>query len=117
MLRVPTNAWSLMFTAICRLRRLLACTVAERLAQVKTERGTQPKVIFLQNHGVFVGADSAAEVAAVYAGIISTLKSAYATANVPVALSVSAICAETVQQEAPRLRSLLGTHDKRVVHG
>lgn len=41
----------------------------ERIAGYKAEHGRSPQVIFLQNHGVFVGADSVEGIHALYADI------------------------------------------------
>ena len=48
--------------------------VYDRIAAYKAAHGSQPKVIFLQNHGVFVGADTCEEIDAIYAKIMSTLE-------------------------------------------
>ncbi|MEZ5072619.1 MAG: class II aldolase/adducin family protein [Bacteroidales bacterium] len=44
------------------------------IRQWKEDRGDAPRIIFLQNHGVFVGADSAAEIEDLYAGIFRALE-------------------------------------------
>ena len=48
--------------------------VYDRLQAWKAAKGSQPQVIFLQNHGVFVGADTPQEVEALYDGIIGRLE-------------------------------------------
>ena len=48
--------------------------VYDRLQAWKAEKGRQPQVIFLQNHGVFVGADTTAEIERLYEGIMNTLE-------------------------------------------
>ena len=47
--------------------------VYDRIAAYRQERGCEPKVIFLQNHGVFVGADTVAEIDAIYEDIVCKL--------------------------------------------
>ena len=47
--------------------------VFNRIKAYKAERGAEPQVIFLQNHGIFVGADTPAEVDALYAGVMDKL--------------------------------------------
>ncbi len=47
--------------------------VYDEIQAYKAARGAEPQVIFLQNHGIFVGADSVAEIDAVYDGIMNTL--------------------------------------------
>ena len=48
--------------------------VHDRLQAWKDAKGSQPQVIFLQNHGVFVGADTPQEIEALYDGIIGRLE-------------------------------------------
>ena len=48
--------------------------VHDRLQAWKDAKGSQPQVIFLQNHGVFVGADTPQEIDALYDGIIGRLE-------------------------------------------
>ena len=48
--------------------------VYDRIAAYKEAHGSQPKVIFLQNHGVFVGADTCEEIDAIYAKMMATLE-------------------------------------------
>ncbi len=48
--------------------------VYDRLEAWKAAKGSQPQVIFLQNHGVFVAADTTQEIEALYDGIIGRLE-------------------------------------------
>ena len=48
--------------------------VYDRLQAWKAEKGKQPQVIFLQNHGVFVGADTPEEIDHIYGGIMGNLE-------------------------------------------
>ncbi len=48
--------------------------VYDRLQVWKAAKGSQPQVIFLQNHGVFVGADTPEEVDRIYGGIMGQLE-------------------------------------------
>lgn len=50
--------------------------VYDRIAAYKAEWGHEPEVIFLQNHGVFVGADSTERIDEVYQEIIARLEEA-----------------------------------------
>jgi rhamnose utilization protein RhaD (predicted bifunctional aldolase and dehydrogenase) len=52
---------------------ILALAVKKALDAYTASRGKPPAIIFLQNHGVFVGADSAEAIKAVYAHIMHTL--------------------------------------------
>lgn len=46
----------------------------ERIAAYHNRHGRDPRIIFLQNHGVFVGAGTTEEVKAVYANIFSRIR-------------------------------------------
>ncbi|MBR5925717.1 MAG: SDR family NAD(P)-dependent oxidoreductase [Bacteroidales bacterium] len=48
--------------------------VYDEIQAYKAARGTEPQVIFLQNHGVFVAADTVAEVDSIYDGIMAALE-------------------------------------------
>ena len=48
--------------------------VYDRLKAWKAEKGRQPQVIFLQNHGVFVGADTPEEIDRIYGSIMGNLE-------------------------------------------
>ena len=50
--------------------------VYDEIQAYKAARGAEPQVIFLQNHGIFVGADSVAEIDGIYNGIIDILSAA-----------------------------------------
>ena len=50
--------------------------VYEKVKAYKKEKGHEPSVIFLQNHGIFVGADSTEKVEEIYDRIMETLKKA-----------------------------------------
>lgn len=93
----------------------LAKVVAKSLSDAKAAAGVQPKVLFLQNHGVFVGADTLDEIRELYALMIATLEAAYSRAGVPTELAVSENCPCTVSASAPRLRSLLADEGCRAV--
>ncbi|MFA4945202.1 MAG: SDR family NAD(P)-dependent oxidoreductase [Lentisphaeria bacterium] len=91
----------------------LAVECAQRLAALNPV----PQVIFLRNHGVFVGADTLAEIRGLYRQILATLEAAYAAAGVPLALAAAAPEPDlaTVRALAPVLRSRLGTAEARAL--
>ena len=93
----------------CNAGSTLAFTVKKMMDAYEKANGHQPKVIFLQNHGVFVAADSCEEIDALYADITAKLAAAYAAAGLDPAAPVDlgAIDQEFMMQTAPRLRSLL----------
>ncbi|MDY0290496.1 MAG: class II aldolase/adducin family protein [Sphaerochaeta sp.] len=55
---------------------ILAKIVRERLALQKERTGTSSSVIFLQNHGVFVGGPTLEEISGVYDHILGTIEAA-----------------------------------------
>mgnify|MGYP003731890293 CR=1 FL=1 len=93
----------------------LSTVFTERLAVAKKERGCQPKVVFLQNHGVFVGADTLEEIRAIYEDMMKTLRRTYAAAGVPLELATGELEAEAVAGAAPPLRTILGTDEDRAI--
>jgi NAD(P)-dependent dehydrogenase (short-subunit alcohol dehydrogenase family)/rhamnose utilization protein RhaD (predicted bifunctional aldolase and dehydrogenase) len=93
----------------------LAMTVYERLQAVTAAGKAQPNILFLQNHGIFVGANSLDEIESIYANVMSTLTDAYAKAGVKTVLQESARDDDAAFATAPVLRTLLGTETSRAV--
>ncbi|WP_423126309.1 SDR family NAD(P)-dependent oxidoreductase [Gaoshiqia sp. Z1-71] len=56
---------------------ILFKVVEKAILKYRAEKGQEPAVIFLQNHGVFVGADTIAEVKAIYDELIDKLDAVY----------------------------------------
>ena len=50
--------------------------VETRISTYRAKTGREPKIILLQNHGIFVAADTTAEIHALYAKVIATLEGA-----------------------------------------
>jgi len=76
--------------------------VYDRVEAYKKANGAEPQVIFLQNHGVFVGGNTPEEIDAVYAEIVAKLEAkagALPEGDAP-------IC-ECVTEVVPALRSIL----------
>lgn len=48
--------------------------VSEGVAEYVAKHGCEPQVILLQNHGIFVGADSPQEIEAIYDRVLSTIE-------------------------------------------
>lgn len=96
----------------CDAGSKLAFVAKEAMDEDIKTRGHQPQIIFLQNHGVFVAANTPEEVEAIYTRINDTLKQAYAKAGIestPPELGN----AETndVLDLAPTFRQLLADED------
>jgi NAD(P)-dependent dehydrogenase (short-subunit alcohol dehydrogenase family)/rhamnose utilization protein RhaD (predicted bifunctional aldolase and dehydrogenase) len=63
--------------------------VYDEIEAWKASRGAEPHVIFLQNHGIFVGADSVAEIESIYDNVMSTLATAVSEGISPSTVSHS----------------------------
>ncbi len=74
--------------------------VYDRIAEYKAANGKEPQVIFLQNHGVFVGADTIEEIDAIYDGIIAKIEAAALPEG------DAAIC-DCVTEVIPAIRTIL----------
>jgi len=77
--------------------------VEDAIKDYRARFSEEPKVIWLQNHGIFVAADTTAEVEALYSSIISTLEDAV---TVPVPLGDRPFCSCT-ELLLPGLRMML----------
>lgn len=95
----------------------LANTVKKALDKAKAARGCQPHVFFLQNHGVFVAADTPREINVIYADMIGRLKAVYDIKDLLVPPKFEAVKGD-VKTLPPRLRAILAGDDGKrpVVH-
>jgi len=94
---------------------VLSTAVQNELARYTKKHGKPPAVVFLQNHGVFVAANTAEEIDRHYAHIMSTLAAAYKKAGVPTALQTEPLDDACVQRCAPPLRILTSDGDRQFV--
>ena len=93
----------------------LAKTVYDLNEEYKKAKGSAPSVIILQNHGVFVGANTAAEIDKIYGSIMSTLKAFYASKNVALEVDYTAeLDMDAVMANAPLLRGWLAAENSVV---
>ena len=76
--------------------------VYDQVAAYKKERGAEPQVIFLQNHGIFVGADSTAEIERIYDHVLSTLEREAR----PVPAGDAPVC-DCISETIPAIRTIL----------
>ncbi len=76
--------------------------VYDRLQECKKATGRQPQVIFLQNHGVFVGAGTTEEIDAIYAGMMEKLEACVK----PLPEGESPVC-DCVTELIPAIRQIL----------
>ncbi|MDD4016615.1 MAG: class II aldolase/adducin family protein [Kiritimatiellae bacterium] len=61
---------------------MLCMSVRRSIHTYKAAHGVEPRLIFLQNHGVFVSGDTEAEIRGTYTRVFDTLKKAYRTCGV-----------------------------------
>ena len=76
--------------------------VYDKIQSYRKLNGADPKVIFLQNHGIFVGADTTEEIEAIYDGIMSKLE----TMVKPVPEGEAPVC-DCVSETVPAIRTIL----------
>jgi rhamnose utilization protein RhaD (predicted bifunctional aldolase and dehydrogenase) len=68
--------------------------VRDEVEKFKAEKGSEPSVIFLKNHGVFVAADEPEGIRALYGNIMTTLVAEYEKAGVSMEYSVGELASE-----------------------
>ncbi len=68
----------------------LCMEVRERIEAYRAANGKEPALLVLQNHGIFVSADSPEEIRELYARVMDALKSEYSTADISQTLEVPA---------------------------
>lgn len=85
----------------------LAKTVHQACAEYIKLNGSAPHIIFLQNHGVFVGADTAEEIEKIYNDIQEKISSHCIAAGVALKLNVEEADEVAVTEWAPKLRGYL----------
>ena len=76
--------------------------VYDEICKFKKAKGYEPKVIMLQNHGVFVGADTVEEIDTIYADMLEKIGARTEEAD----LSATAVC-DCATEVVPAIRSML----------
>lgn len=76
--------------------------VYDRIKAYKAEKGKEPQVIFLQNHGIFVGGDTTAEIEGIYSEVLGKLE-----AKVAALPEGDTTVSETVTDVVPAIRQML----------
>ena len=76
--------------------------VYDAIGQWKAQRGSEPQVIFLQNHGIFVAADTVAEIDAIYEDVMTKLEALV----VPLPEGETPVC-DCVSEVLPAIRQIL----------
>lgn len=87
----------------------LCMHVRKAIADCVARRGSEPSVVMLRNHGVFVASDTPDGIRALYRRIFDTLDAEYRRAGIPSAVTVGpAPSAAAVAEMTRRLQELLG---------
>ena len=76
--------------------------VYDKIKDYRKVKGSDPKVIFLQNHGIFVGANTVEEIEAIYDGVISKLEARVE----PLPEGDAPVC-DCVSETVPAIRTIL----------
>lgn len=76
--------------------------VYDKIQAYRKAAGHEPQVIFLQNHGIFVGADSTEEIERIYDSVLSTLEAQVK----PIPEGDAPIC-DCVSEVVPAIRTIL----------
>lgn len=76
--------------------------VYDRIKAYKAEKGKEPQVIFLQNHGIFVGGNTTAEIEGIYSEVLGKLE-----AKVAALPEGDTDVSETVTDVVPAIRQML----------
>ena len=85
----------------------LCMEVRDRMAQWRRERGHDPALLVLKNHGIFIAADTADAIHALYTRVMDTLRAEYAAAGIDTTLAIAPAppaCEETERT----IRALFG---------
>lgn len=77
--------------------------ISEQIAKYNTKFGHDPKVVLIQNHGIFVAADTVEEIDALYADVKTKLKNTFTSFPTSEEIPVSS----TVVEVLPAIRMLL----------
>ena len=81
--------------------------VYDKIKEYRKGHGSDPKVIFLQNHGIFVGADTTKEIEDIYASVMSKLEGL--VKSVPE--GDAPIC-DCVSETIPAIRTILSRYGR-----
>jgi rhamnose utilization protein RhaD (predicted bifunctional aldolase and dehydrogenase)/NAD(P)-dependent dehydrogenase (short-subunit alcohol dehydrogenase family) len=80
--------------------------VEKRINAFKKKNGRHPSVVLLQNHGIFVGADTTQEIEALYEKVIGRIEE---KAAVSLTATPEAVC-DSVQDVIPAIRMMISRH-------
>jgi rhamnose utilization protein RhaD (predicted bifunctional aldolase and dehydrogenase) len=84
----------------------LCMEVRKHIEAYKTEYGKEPALLVLKNHGIFIAADTAAEIRALYTRVMNALNAAYKKAGISQTLEITV--APQVSETEANIRTLFG---------
>lgn len=84
----------------------LCMEVRQRMNDYREQRGAQPELLVLKNHGIFIAGETAEQIRALYARVMGSLEETYRAAGISMTLEVaeSPASPETVE----KIQSLFG---------
>lgn len=85
----------------------LCMEVRKRIEAYKTAHGKEPALLVLKNHGIFISADSAEEIRALYTRVMAALDAAYKKAGIFQTLEIADDVPADPQTEA-KIKELFG---------
>ena len=100
-----------LFIPYCDPGYTLFKKVYDEIQAYKASRGAEPQVIFLQNHGIFVAADTVAGIDAIYAGIMAKLESAVGAKPLNITGNQDAAINE-ITESIPAIRQILSRNGR-----
>jgi rhamnose utilization protein RhaD (predicted bifunctional aldolase and dehydrogenase) len=93
----------------------LCRNLQQRLDDHSRTHTRQPEIIFIENHGVFVNADSAAAIRSLYRHIMDTLEAEYVKQGIRGRLPAGVTDGEAQAREMQQLKTLMGDEARHVV--
>jgi NAD(P)-dependent dehydrogenase (short-subunit alcohol dehydrogenase family)/rhamnose utilization protein RhaD (predicted bifunctional aldolase and dehydrogenase) len=99
-----------LYVPYCDPGYILFKIIAEKIDGYNKKFSRDPQIVLIQNHGVFVAADSVDEIKGIYAGIETRLKSVFSKFPEMAELEVS----EKIAEALPAIRMLLSEEKLKV---
>jgi rhamnose utilization protein RhaD (predicted bifunctional aldolase and dehydrogenase) len=84
----------------------LCMEVRKRIEAYKAANGKEPALLVLKNHGIFIAADTAEEIRALYARVMGALDAAYKKAGIFQTLEIAEASADPAAEE--KIKTLFG---------
>ncbi len=84
----------------------LCMEVRERIENYKAANGKEPAILVLGNHGIFIAADTAEDIRALYARVMSAIDAVYEKAGISKTLEIADSPADPISEE--KIQQLFG---------